>query len=103
MFVERLSKEISSYGCEKMIKNVTLFEDLSNDDIRDLVQNLSLQVYLPKDLIIKAGSIGNTMYFLSCGTVAVYTPSGREVRILLFVVRDIGINSSKIFAPFLKF
>lgn len=37
------------------------------------------EIYLPNDVIIQSDTIGEAMYFISSGTVAVYTASGKEV------------------------
>lgn len=35
------------------------------------------------DEIVKAGTRGEALYFISCGTVAVYTVVGKEVTLTL--------------------
>lgn len=62
-----------------MMKSVELFKTLSQDIIDDITKNLTLQLYWPDDEIMKAGTTGNHIYFLACGTVAIYTLSGQEV------------------------
>lgn len=47
--------------------------------VAEILANLVLEVFLPNDVIVKAGTSGDCMYFLSCGTVCVLTPSGKEV------------------------
>lgn len=37
------------------------------------------------DEIVKAGTQGEALYFISCGTVAVYTAVGREVMLMLML------------------
>lgn len=41
--------------------------------------HLRSEIYLPNDIIIKAGTIGDCMYFISNGTVAISTATGHEV------------------------
>lgn len=41
--------------------------------------NITEEVFLPNEIVIKAGTQGNSMYFLFTGTVCVLTPSGKEV------------------------
>ncbi|VEN62091.1 unnamed protein product [Callosobruchus maculatus] len=37
------------------------------------------EIFLTNDVIVLAGSPGHFMYFINFGTVAVYSPSGREI------------------------
>lgn len=46
------------------------------------MKNLKFELYLPNDVIIKAGSQGDCMFFLFSGTVVVLTPTGKEVSCL---------------------
>ncbi|KAJ8945717.1 hypothetical protein NQ314_009079 [Rhamnusium bicolor] len=44
-----------------------------------VVAQLISEIYLPGDVIINSGSSGSCMFFIYHGTVAVYTPLGREL------------------------
>lgn len=37
------------------------------------------EIYLTNDVIVRAGISGDSMYFISTGTIAVYTANGKEV------------------------
>lgn len=76
---EPLREEIALQSCRRLIENVTIFKNLPKDVLQSIMKNLKFELYLPNDVIIKAGSQGDCMFFLSSGTVAVLTPTGKEV------------------------
>lgn len=47
-----------------------------------ILSKLQFEMFLPGDIITKAGAVGDCMYFITSGTVAVYTPMGKEVKIV---------------------
>lgn len=62
-----------------LVKKVPILKDLPPIVTAGMVPCLRQEVFLPNDIIVKAGTIGDCMYFIHCGTVAVYTPTGKEV------------------------
>lgn len=76
----RLREEMTLHSCRRLVENVILFKDLPNETISAIVSTLKFELYLPDDVIVKAGTQGDCMYFLSSGTVAIFTPAGQEVR-----------------------
>lgn len=70
-----------------LVKKVPILKDLPSSVIGNIVPCLRQEVFLPNDIIVKAGTIGDCMYFIHCGTIAVYTPTGKEVRIFGRVLR----------------
>lgn len=61
------------------MENVEIFQDLPRTVLVQIVSQLKPELYLSKDMIIKAGTQGDCMFFLSSGTVVILTPTGREV------------------------
>jgi len=88
---EPLREEIAFQSCRQLIENVTIFKNLPKDVLQSIVKNLKFELYLPNDVIIKAGSQGDCMFFLSSGTVAVLTPTGKEVSSLNIESLLIGV------------
>ncbi|CAG5107469.1 Similar to HCN1: Potassium/sodium hyperpolarization-activated cyclic nucleotide-gated channel 1 (Oryctolagus cuniculus) [Cotesia congregata] len=76
---EILREEITIYSCRRLIENLILFRNLPKDVITSIVSRLKFEIYLPNDLIFKAGNYGDCMFFLSSGTVALFTPTGKEI------------------------
>lgn len=76
---EPLREEIALQSCRRLIENVAILKNLPRNVLQSIVKNLKYELYLPNDVIIKAGSQGDCMYFLSSGTVTVLTPTGKEV------------------------
>nr|CAI5823822.1 unnamed protein product [Callosobruchus analis] len=89
MLSDKLKTEVNLHMCRSLIQNVSIFADLTPDEIVDVVKLLTSEIFLPKDTIFQAGSYGACMYFISSGTVAVYTHSGRERRnFLKYMLRN---------------
>lgn len=78
---EPLRDEIAVEACRRLIDNVLIFKNLPKNILQSIVKNFKFELYLPNEVIIKAGTQGDCMYFLSSGTVAVLTPTGKEVSI----------------------
>lgn len=76
---ESLKKEVNIHTCKVLLSNVTLFSQLTKEQINQIVPKLVSEIFLPTDRIIQSGTEGHSMYFLSSGTVAVFTHSGREI------------------------
>lgn len=77
--LEQLRQEIALQSSHRLVENVAIFKDLPKYVLRSIIKNLKFELYLPNDVIIKAGAYGDCMFFLSAGTVAVLTPTGKEV------------------------
>ncbi|KAK9883760.1 hypothetical protein WA026_001948 [Henosepilachna vigintioctopunctata] len=76
---DRLKREINFHTTNKLLNTVTMFEDIPSDIVAEILSNLRMEMYLPNDVIVKAGSPTDSMYFIANGTVSVTTASGREV------------------------
>ncbi|XP_029174384.1 potassium/sodium hyperpolarization-activated cyclic nucleotide-gated channel 2-like [Nylanderia fulva] len=76
---EPLREEIALQACRRLIENVAIFKNLPKNVLQSIVKNLKFELYLPNEVIIKAGTQGDCMFFLSSGTVAVLTPTGKEM------------------------
>ncbi|OXU25307.1 hypothetical protein TSAR_002133 [Trichomalopsis sarcophagae] len=74
-----LRQEVTLHSCRRLVENVEIFQDLPKNILTLIVTNLKPELYLAKDMIIKAGTQGDCMFFLSSGTVAILTPTGKEV------------------------
>ncbi|XP_068914271.1 potassium/sodium hyperpolarization-activated cyclic nucleotide-gated channel 1-like isoform X3 [Tenebrio molitor] len=76
---DKLRKEIKYHDCRKLVSNVTIFNDLPQEYLEDILSYLKQEIFLMSDIIIEAGTEGDCMYFLASGTVAVSSPSGKEI------------------------
>lgn len=76
---EKLRKEISLFSCRKLVENVSIMAELPQNIVTEVISSLKSEVFLPNDIIVKAGTPGDCMYFLETGTVSVLTKNGKEV------------------------
>lgn len=75
----KLIEEINMHSCESLIANVNIFKNMPSSVVLKMTNVMKQEIFLPNDVIIQSSTIGDCMYFISSGTVAVYTPSGKEV------------------------
>lgn len=76
-----LSQEILLFLNRDLVNRVELFQGADELFIREAVQLLRPQVFLPDEYIIRQGEYGDCMYFLTGGQVRVLA-GGREVATL---------------------
>ncbi|KYN36717.1 Potassium/sodium hyperpolarization-activated cyclic nucleotide-gated channel 4 [Trachymyrmex septentrionalis] len=74
-----MRQEIGMHACRKLVENVTFFNNLPLSLITRIVALLKSEIFLPNDVIVRANELGNCMYFIANGTVAIYTSTGKEV------------------------
>ncbi|KAF7269120.1 hypothetical protein GWI33_017869 [Rhynchophorus ferrugineus] len=79
MFSMNLKKEINVFLCKTLINSVTIFSKLSPKEVEQVITYLVPEIFLPNEIITQSGTPADCMYFLENGTVAVFTPSGKEV------------------------
>ncbi|XP_059054534.1 potassium/sodium hyperpolarization-activated cyclic nucleotide-gated channel 3-like [Achroia grisella] len=76
---EQLRNEVTMNTCYKLVNKAALFDGLSATVVGTVLGCLRPEVYLPDDLVVRAGDIGDCMYFIANGTVAVYSLKGVEI------------------------
>ncbi|KAF3429792.1 hypothetical protein E2986_01475 [Frieseomelitta varia] len=74
-----LREELILHNYLKLINSVELFKHLPDTVIVQLTNSLHSKIYMTGDEIVKAGTRGEALYFISSGTVAVYNIMGKEV------------------------
>ncbi|CAH1133721.1 unnamed protein product [Ceutorhynchus assimilis] len=74
-----LKKEIDVFLCKSLLKQQKIFATVPAKTIVQVMSYLVPQIYLPNDLVIQSGTVGDCMYFIGSGTVAVISPSGKEL------------------------
>ncbi|KAK2587809.1 hypothetical protein KPH14_003911 [Odynerus spinipes] len=75
----QIRQEIGLHSCRKLVENVTFFNNLPFSLLNRIVALLKSEIFLTNDVIVRAKDAGDCMYFIGSGTVAIYTPSGKEV------------------------
>ncbi len=77
-FPRNLSQEILMFLNREVLDRVELFKDADELFIREAVQLLTPEVFLPGEYIIRQGEYGDCMYFLTGGEVRILV-NGNEV------------------------
>ena len=60
-----------AHNCQDLVENVPFFADADSDFVENIIQTLNFEMYLMDDEIIKEGTFGRKMFFISRGTVRV--------------------------------
>lgn len=77
---EQQRSELFLYSCRELIENAKLFHGVPKTFIGSLMTHLKNEVYLTNDVIVRAGSRAESMFFIDKGTVAEVLTTGKEVR-----------------------
>ncbi|KAJ8025270.1 Potassium/sodium hyperpolarization-activated cyclic nucleotide-gated channel 4 [Holothuria leucospilota] len=76
-----LRRAILQYHLRSLLSKVDFFSKGDSEFVDDVLEKLHFEVYLKGDVIIKAGSRGDSMYFIEHGSVAIEV-NGRVVNTL---------------------
>lgn len=71
MLSTQLQRDIQNHCFKRLVDAVPMFQDLPKQAKEQLISHLVTDVYLPRDIIIKSGTEGSEMFFLSIGVVTV--------------------------------
>lgn len=74
-----LRQQILVHNTQQLVKNSPFFENLPSYLILKIISALSVELYLEGDVIYSPGEIGMFVFFITSGSVAFYSPSGKEV------------------------
>ena len=64
-------QSIVSHNCQDLVRTVPFFQNASPQFVTAIITKLKFEVFLKGEYIIREGSIGNKMYFVQNGVVAV--------------------------------
>lgn len=76
---EQLRQSVYLHTCKNLLESVVIFKGLPMSLLIRIVTCMKSEVYLPNDIIVSAATVGESMFFIASGTVAVYTSEGKEV------------------------
>lgn len=67
------------HSCVKLMQNVEFFKHLPESLFPQILMLLNAEIFLANDTLVKAGTIGDALYFIISGTVAVYNRDGKKI------------------------
>lgn len=76
---EPLRREILINTGQLFVEKVQIFKNIPKSLVSFIVASLRKEQFLPNDLIIKAGTVGDCLFFIGSGTVVVTTRNGKEL------------------------
>ena len=74
-----LRTEVSLFLNRDILQKVPFFRAASDDFIKAIALEMRPVIFLPGDYVIRAGELGEEMYFISRGTVEVVSADGKVV------------------------
>lgn len=74
-----LRQQILVHNTRQLVENSPFFENLPLYLILKIISTLTIELYLEGDVIYTMGSVDMFVFFISSGSVAFYSPSGKEV------------------------
>lgn len=75
---EPLALEVSLYLNRDMVEKVPMFKDVEKNVILSVISSLRAHMFLPGDYIVRAGEMGDRMYFIRKGRCVVLIPVGPD-------------------------
>lgn len=77
---EQQRTELFLYSCKELIESAKIFHSIPKTFIGNVMSSLKSEVYLTNDVILRAGTRAEAMFFIDKGTVAEVLVTGKEVR-----------------------
>lgn len=74
-----LRQEVMVHNTKNLVEKSLFFANLPTFLIMRIISVLSIELYFEGDVIFDVGEVGTAVYFITSGTVAMYTPNGREI------------------------
>lgn len=76
---ETLQREILINTEHLFVERLELFKDVPKYIVSSIAASCRKEQFLPNDMILKAGSVGDCMFFIGSGTVCITTTTGKEL------------------------
>ncbi|XP_058815712.1 potassium/sodium hyperpolarization-activated cyclic nucleotide-gated channel 4-like [Topomyia yanbarensis] len=76
---ESLRHQIADHNASRFYEQIPVLREVPIHILLPLVRSMEIEIYLPNDMVIKAGTAASSIYFIQYGSVAVYTQSGKEI------------------------
>ncbi|XP_063973417.1 potassium/sodium hyperpolarization-activated cyclic nucleotide-gated channel 1-like [Diachasmimorpha longicaudata] len=75
---QNLREELLLHEHEEMIEKVNVLRQLPQPVLCQVLSLVKSEIYLPNDSIVKSGTPGDSLFYITCGTVAVVKNTGEE-------------------------
>lgn len=74
-----LRQQILAHNTQELVENSAFFEGLPSSLVSKIITVFNVELYLEGDIIFTSGQVGSSVYFISSGSVAFFTPNGNEL------------------------
>ncbi|KAH9634753.1 hypothetical protein HF086_013613, partial [Spodoptera exigua] len=75
---EQIRQDINMHCCQRLVKNVPMFQDMPVALINSIIFSLKQVLYMPGQTVVEFNKPGKCIHLISSGTVAVMDATGRE-------------------------
>ncbi|XP_068633509.1 potassium/sodium hyperpolarization-activated cyclic nucleotide-gated channel 2-like [Battus philenor] len=75
----QLREDLIMYSGRQLMRDVAFLKHIPRALLLEVGLRLQLVIFITGDVIIKINTIGDSMYFIDKGTVAIYSETGKEV------------------------
>jgi len=65
---------------QRLLNDIDLFKYLPEIIATQVITKVQSEIYMTNDILVGIGTSGDALYFIHCGTMAVYNIMGKEVR-----------------------
>lgn len=76
---EQLKQDILMHNTRILTERVSFFSNLSSSVFQSIVSRLHREVVLEGEVVVACGEVGDAMYFIASGSLAMFSPSGIEI------------------------
>lgn len=76
---DRIVQDVLKHNCRALVRRVPFFAEADSHVVGDVIRRLKNEFFQPGDEICAADSVGNRMFFLQSGNVAVTLKDGTVV------------------------
>lgn len=66
----------------RLLTSVELFRHLPQIVVTQLAGAVRSEIFMTNDVLVRAGTRDDVLYFIACGTVAIYNNLGKEVKVI---------------------
>ena len=78
-----LREEVMLFKCQGIVERVDFFKTLPAKLLLQIVTKLKAEIHLKNEVIFQVGGVANCMYFISVGSVDIFSQNGMKVSVVL--------------------
>ncbi|XP_020295125.1 potassium channel KOR1-like isoform X2 [Pseudomyrmex gracilis] len=77
--IDYVSPYLREHNYQQLLNNVVMFKHMPKTIATQLIGCIRSEIFMSNDVLVRAGTISDALYFIASGTVAVYNDVGKEI------------------------